>query len=266
MDAPIRRAWRPFVLRILLLAVLTCLLAAAVASPPASAADRDCADFPNRAAAQDWLNAYPADPDGLDGDHDGLACESLPCPCASGAPAATTPPAAPPPPPPSAAPQPARVLEAQARVTSVIDGDTLKVRFANGVATRVRLIGIDTPETKKPGTPVECGGRAATARMKKLALRSGRGRSVTVRSDPTQALTDEFGRLLAYVSAGGDDFGRVMVASGWARTHVYGDTDFQRVRSYRKAARAARAARRGVHGRCASDFHRAAARALAGRT
>src|SRR4051812_50144816 len=47
------------------------------------------------------------------------------------------------------------------RVTRVIDGDTIKVRVGNRTET-VRLIGIDTPETHRPDTPVECGGRAAT--------------------------------------------------------------------------------------------------------
>lgn len=241
-------------LRCLLLAALTCLFVAAAPSP-ASADDRDCADFPNRAAAQDWLSAYPDDPDGLDGDRDGVACETLPCPCAGSAPT----PAAPPPVPAPAASQPAaKVLNVQARVTSVVDGDTLKVRFANGVRSTVRLIGIDTPETKKRGTPVQCGGRDATKRMKKLAFRNGRGRSVMIRTDPTQALTDRYGRLLSYVSAGGDDFGRVMVSSGWATTYVYGGTAFERVRTYRQAQKAARSARTGVYGKCAGDFHRAA--------
>ena len=67
-------------LRALLLAVLACVFVAGMASP-AAAAGRNCSDFPNRAAAQAWLNAYPGDPDGLDGDRDGLACETLPCPC-----------------------------------------------------------------------------------------------------------------------------------------------------------------------------------------
>ena len=43
--------------------------------------DKNCSDFPNQQAAQDHLNAHPGDPDGLDGDDDGIACESLPCPC-----------------------------------------------------------------------------------------------------------------------------------------------------------------------------------------
>ena len=69
---------------------------------PASAthgADVDCPDFATQRAAQDHLLAHPGDPDGLDGDNDGTACQSLPCPCgASG----TTPA----PPPPSTAHQP----------------------------------------------------------------------------------------------------------------------------------------------------------------
>jgi endonuclease YncB( thermonuclease family) len=235
-----------------LLAALVCGLIAAL-STPASAADRDCADFPNQAAAQAWLQAYAGDPDGLDGNSDGVACETLPCPCAG---AATSPP---PPVMPTAPPPTAKVLNVQARVTSVIDGDTLKVRFADGTKATVRLIGIDTPETRKPGTPVQCGGRDATARMKKLALRDGKGRSVTITTDPTQDLTDRYGRLLSYVSAGATDFGRAMVASGWAKTYVY-DVDFQRVSAYRSAQRAAKSAHKGVHRTCAGNFHRTSTR------
>ena len=61
-------------------------LAAALA-PPGAAADRDCPDFANQAAAQTYFLAHggPAkDPDRLDADGDGVACESLPCPCAKG--------------------------------------------------------------------------------------------------------------------------------------------------------------------------------------
>ncbi len=244
------------------------LLAAAACAPlivlpaPASAADKNCSDFANQAAALAWLNAYPGDPDGLDGDNDGAPCESLPCPC--GAATTTTPPPAvapdpSPPAPPAAAQAPAqtaaKVLSVAARVTSVIDGDTLKVRFDDGRKTTVRLVGIDTPETKKPGTPVQCGGRAATARMKQLAFRNGRGRAVTITTDPTQGLTDRYDRLLSYVSAGGTDFGRAMVSSGWAKTYVY-KVDFQRVDRYRSAQKVARTAKRGVHRRCAGNFHR----------
>ncbi len=170
--------------RLLPLAALALLMA--VASPAAAnhAADVDCPDFATQAAAQRHLLAHPGDPDGLDGDHDGVACESLPCPCA-GKGAAAPPPAPATPPPPPAAPTPS-APSAAGRVVRVVDGDTLEVRLATGQTVKVRLIGIDTPETVKPATPVECGGRSATARMKRLALRKGVGRRVTLTSDPTQ--------------------------------------------------------------------------------
>ncbi|HEV7806874.1 MAG TPA: thermonuclease family protein [Solirubrobacteraceae bacterium] len=142
-----------------------------------------------------------------------------------------------------------------ARVIRVIDGDTLKVRLAGGTAATVRLIGIDTPETSKPGTPIECGGLDATARMKKLALRRGIGLSVSLRTDPTQDGSDRFGRLLAYVTRAGVDFGRTMVLSGWATSYVY-ETSFQRVVAYGHAQSAAKAAPRGVWRSCGGDFHR----------
>ena len=51
-----------------------------------SAGDVDCSDFSNQAAAQSYFIQHggpSSDPAGLDGDHDGVACESLPCPCSS---------------------------------------------------------------------------------------------------------------------------------------------------------------------------------------
>lgn len=50
----------------------------------AQAGDRDCSDFSNQSAAQAFYIAAggPAsDPHQLDGDRNGIACESLPCPC-----------------------------------------------------------------------------------------------------------------------------------------------------------------------------------------
>ncbi len=113
-----------------------------------------------------------------------------------------------------------------------------------------------TPETRKPGTPVQCGGPDATARMKKLALRNERGRTVTLKTDPTQDVLDRFGRLLAYVSAGGVDFGRTMISSGWAKVYVY-EYDFMRVKGYRAAQASGRAAKRGVWRKCGGSVHRA---------
>lgn len=234
--------------------VRVCVAAALMAALPSSAAathagDVNCSDFATQAAAQSHLLAHPGDPDGLDGDSNGRACQALPCPCsATNAPAPPPPPAMPPPP----ATTPSSTVTA--RVIRVIDGDTLKVRLRSGADVSVRLIGIDTPETRKPGTRVQCGGRQATARMKQLALRNGRGRDVSLRSDLTQDQTDRFGRKLSYVSSAGRDFGRTMILSGWAKTYVY-NVDFQRVARYRNAEAAAKAAKRGVWRRCDGNFH-----------
>jgi endonuclease YncB( thermonuclease family) len=242
---------------LLALAVVGALAAVPSGASAMPSGEVDCPDFANQAAAQSHLLAHPGDPDGLDGDHDGVACETLPCPCGAGTGAVTPPPApaTPPPPPPASAPT---AVTAKARVVRVIDGDTLKVKLASGQAVTVRLIGIDTPETVKPGTAVECGGRDATARMRRLALRNGKGRAVTLTTDPTQDTVDRYGRVLAYVKGGGADFGRSMVSSGWAKTYVYSQ-DFQRVGAYRRAQTSARKARpgRGVWRTCGGNFHRA---------
>src|SRR6059036_3012154 len=82
-----------------------------------------------------------------------------------------------------------------ARVLRVVDGDTLRV-MVGGRSRSVRLLGIDTPETHRPGTPVECGGPQATASMKALVPP---GTRVQLVSDPGQDRVDRYGRLLAYV-------------------------------------------------------------------
>lgn len=62
----------------------TALIAFALWSAPTigarAADDQNCSDFPSQAAAQQHLRDDPSDPDGLDGDNDGIACESNPSP------------------------------------------------------------------------------------------------------------------------------------------------------------------------------------------
>ena len=129
-------------------------------------------------------------------------------------------------------------------VTRVVDGDTIKVRVRNRTET-VRLIGIDTPETKRPGTPVECGGKAATREMRRLA----EGRRVELISDPTQDRRDRYDRLLAYAEAAGRDVGEEILRAGWAAPYVY-DRPFLRLGRYRAAAREARGRGRGLWRAC----------------
>ena len=81
-------------------------------------------------------------------------------------------------------------------VTAYVDGDTFKVDM-NGTTETIRLIGVDTPETKKPNTPVQCYGPEASAFTKKTLLAGGN--SVRLEADPKDDNRDQYGRLLRYV-------------------------------------------------------------------
>jgi micrococcal nuclease len=100
-----------------------------------------------------------------------------------------------------------------ARVTRVVDGDTIKVS-QGGETQTVRYIGVDTPETKRPGTPVQCYGKAASAYNEKLVD----GERVKLRFDRERR--DRYGRLLAYVYRKRDGLfvNAALVRKGYARS------------------------------------------------
>ncbi len=173
------------------------LVLALMLAPPASAShigDVDCSDFATQEEAQAHMDAHPGDPDGLDGnDDDGRACETLP----TAAPSPT----------PTPAPLPQQGTTTTARIVHVYDGDTVIVRLASGRRRTVRMIGIDTPETHKPGVELECGGNGATKFMRRWIRRR-----VRITTDPTQGRFDQYGRMLAYVDTiGGTDLGGAAV-------------------------------------------------------
>jgi len=164
--------------------VLVALVAAAAAAPPARspalAQAASCADFD----AYEWAQSvYDSDPDGyaaLDPDGDGIACPELP---AGGAAPALW-----------ADRIPARA--APATLVDVVDGDTIEIRTREGDTETVRLIGVDTPETRDPRRPVQCFGAEAT-RFTSLMLSLVPDGTVYVERDVSDR--DRFGRLLRYV-------------------------------------------------------------------
>jgi micrococcal nuclease len=101
-----------------------------------------------------------------------------------------------------------------ATVESVVDGDTIHV---SGVGT-VRLIGVDTPETRHPDRGQECFGAEATVRMSELLPA---GESVRLAYD--QDRRDRFDRVLAYVYRGADELfiNADLVRTGHARATDY---------------------------------------------
>lgn len=141
--------------------------------------------------------------------------------------------------------EPAASGPIEGRITEVVDGDTIKVAAAGGREYTVRLIGIDTPETRHPSRPVECGGERATAAIAGFA-----GKPVTLRTDPTQDTYDRYERLLAYASSRGESLQEHQLRQGWARVYVYDQRPFARLGAFRAAERRARTAGRGIWGLC----------------
>jgi micrococcal nuclease len=91
------------------------------------------------------------------------------------------------------------VVQTNAVITRVVDGDTVVVDIGGQTET-LRLIGIDTPETVKPNSPVECWGPEASAFTKHL-LPTG----TPLRLVRDVEARDDYGRLLVYVYMAADD-------------------------------------------------------------
>lgn len=103
-----------------------------------------------------------------------------------------------------------------ATVVRVIDGDTLEVALASGSTERVRLIGIDTPETVHPTLGVQLFGPEASAFTREQL----QGKAVLLETDVEER--DRYGRLLAYVYLpDGTLFNGVLADRGLARLATY---------------------------------------------
>ena len=135
--------------------------------------------------------------------------------------------------------------DGRATVVDVVDGDTIDVRIA-GRDERVRLIGIDTPETVDPDRPVGCYGPEASARTKDL-LPAG----TAVRLERDVEARDRYGRLLAYVYRSEDGLfvNLSLAVDGYADALVI-EPDTAHAGDIGAAVADARAAGRGMWGAC----------------
>lgn len=132
-------------------------------------------------------------------------------------------------------------------VAHLVDGDTLDVRI-DGSVERVRLIGIDTPESVAEDRPVECFGPEAKDRLAEL-LPVG----TQVRLERDVEARDRYGRLLAYVFRAGDDLhvNLALVADGYAEARRY-EPNVARQGELDAADAEARADQRGLWPVCGS--------------
>ncbi len=126
----------------------------------------------------------------------------------------------------------------------VVDGDTIRV-FIRGVEEPVRYIGIDTPESVKPGTPVECFAQRASAFNARLVV----GERVRLVTDVEER--DRYGRLLAYVHRERDDLfvNAELVRRGYATVATF-PPNVRHEALFRRLAKRARMSDRGLWGRC----------------
>ena len=103
-------------------------------------------------------------------------------------------------------------------VDKVVDGDTLDVKDEAGESFKVRLIGINTPETVDPRRKVECFGKEASNKAKEILS----GKKIKLENDLSQGDLDKYGRSLRYVFLeNGINFNLQMISEGYAYEYTY---------------------------------------------
>lgn len=129
-----------------------------------------------------------------------------------------------------------------ARVERVVDGDTIVVRL-DGRTERVRYIGVDTPESVKPGVRVQCFAKSAAKENARLVL----GQDVRLEYDAEAR--DRYGRLLAYVWRGGLLVNAELIRLGYGKPLEIAP-NLAHAAELRRLAVAAKRGRRGLWSRC----------------
>ena len=101
----------------------------------------------------------------------------------------------------------------KAKVTYVVDGDTFDAQI-DGEEFRIRIIGINTPETVHPKKPIEKYGIEASNYLKNLLS----NQTVTLNFDETK--TDVYNRLLAYVYLGNNFINADILKNGYGYAYT----------------------------------------------
>jgi micrococcal nuclease len=129
-------------------------------------------------------------------------------------------------------------------VSRFVDGDTIGVTM-NGKEERVRFIGVDTPETHKPNTPVQCYGPAAAAYTKNIIG----PRRVRLEADSLSSNRDRYNRLLRYVYlTDGRLVNEELIKNGYGFYYPY--FPFTKSEQFSADQETARSANRGLWGNC----------------
>jgi micrococcal nuclease len=129
-------------------------------------------------------------------------------------------------------------------INHFVDGDTIAVNM-NGATETVRFIGVDTPETHKPNTPVQCYGLAAAAFTKNTIGTQ----SVRLATDPDSTDRDRYNRLLRYVYLpDGRLLNKLLIEGGYGFYYPY--FPFTKSDEFAAAQASAQASNKGLWGNC----------------
>lgn len=112
-----------------------------------------------------------------------------------------------------------------------VDGDTSNF-IIKGQETTVRYLLIDTPESKKPNTPVQPYAKEASAFTNSMLTKA---KKITLDFDKTGSKGDKYGRCLAYVYVDGKDLNELLVKKGLARVAYVYKPNTKNLNKYLKA-------------------------------
>jgi micrococcal nuclease len=139
------------------------------------------------------------------------------------------------------------------QVTKVFDGDTIEVALPEG-RKKIRLLGVNTPESVDPNRPIQCFGPEASH----FAKSQVRGH-VRLEADPTRS-EDKYGRLLRYVYlADGTLFNQRLIAEGYGQEYTYQGQSYAHQADFKRVEAEARQAGRGLWSQttCRGDIRKA---------
>ncbi|MCK9360994.1 thermonuclease family protein [Patescibacteria group bacterium] len=130
-----------------------------------------------------------------------------------------------------------------AYVSRAVDGDTLEAALDDGTEVKIRMLGVNTPESVDPRRPVECFGKEASKHTAELVA----GKRVLLRADPQADEVDRYGRLLRNVYLeDGTDVNAVLVRDGYAYAYLDYPLNKQRKVELARLQDEAEAAQRGL--------------------
>ena len=128
------------------------------------------------------------------------------------------------------------------KVYDVVDGDTLDL-LEDCKPVRIRLKGIDTPETVDPRKPTQCFGKEASNEAKQLL----KGQKVTLQYDVDTEKYDKYGRTLGYIILpNGTNFNDFMIQQGFAREYTYGSEHYEFQKQFKIDQETAKTSGRGL--------------------